>query len=432
MATEIDHPYEFRTFPAAAPDGRADQATRNWLAAEARGFHESRMSAEAIDLAAPDIAADGRRLTGVYTTSAPESALAPEVPVATFAAYEHTLNVGGAELLPAHLIAGVTVRPTHRRRGLLRRMMTDDLTAAHAAGHALAALTVSEATIYRRFGFGTAYGVDSITVPAGHRFRLTVPTTGRCELIDAHELVSIAPRVFSAFHARTPGSVDRQQAYWRRSAGLAGLNGGADDTVRAIVHYSEDGAIDGYAAYRVHEGERTTELEVIDLVAANDGAHLGLWELLGSMDLVDTVRFDAAPADDPLRWALADWRAVRTTSRSDRLWIRLLDVAAAFEARGYLPGVEGEVVIEVADDLGFAAGRYRMRVASGRAHVTDGEAAAPDLELEAWVLGSLYLGAVDARTLASAGRIVERTVGAVDRLALLLTPVRPVYGVTHF
>lgn len=432
MASETADEYEFRTFPAAAPDGRADEATRNWLEAESRGFHESRKTAEAIDLAAVDIAADGRRLTGAYTTTAPESALGPDVPVATFAAYEHTLNVGGAELLPAHLIAGVTVRPTHRRRGLLRRLMSDDLTAAHAAGHALAALTVSEATIYRRFGFGIAYGVDSATVPAGQRFRLTVPTTGRCELIDARDLVSIAPRVFSVFHARTPGSVDRQHAYWRRSAGLAGPNGAADDTVRAAVHYGVGGAIDGYAAYRVHEGDRTTELEVIDLVAGNDGAYLGLWELLGSMDLVDTVRFDAAPADDPLRWALADWRAVRTTSRSDRLWIRLLDVVAAFEARGYLPGVEGEVVVEVADDLGFAAGRYRIRVVDGRASVTQDRSAEPDLELEAWVLGSLYLGAVDARTLASAGRIVERTVGAVDRFATLLTPVRPVYGVTHF
>jgi predicted acetyltransferase len=430
MASEFE--YEFRTFAAAAPDGKADAATRTWLEAESRGFHESRMTAEAVDRAAVDIAADGRRLTGAYTMSVPESALGTEVPVATFAVYEHTLNVGGAELLPAHLIAGVTVRPTHRRRGLLRRLMTDDLAAAHAAGHALAALTVSEATIYRRFGFGTAYAVESVVVPAGQRFRLTVPTTGRCELIDAHDLVSIAPRVFSVFHARTPGSVDRQHAYWRRSAGLAGPDGEADPSVRAAVHYGEDGAIDGYVAYRVHEGDRTTELEVIDLVAANDGAYLGLWQLLGSMDLVDSVRFDSAPADDPLRWALADWRAVRTTGRSDRLWIRLLDVVTAFEARGYLPGAEGEVVVEVTDDLGFAAGRYRIRVADGRARVTRGEPAEPDLELEAWVLGSLYLGAVDARTLASAGRIAERTTGAVDRLAALLTPVRPVYGVTHF
>jgi predicted acetyltransferase len=426
-----DVEYELRTFPAAVVEGRADEATRNWLEAESRGFHEARMSAEVADRTAVEIVADGRRLTGAYVRPVPEGALGPEMPVATFAAYEHSLNVGGAELLPAHLIAGVTVRPTHRRRGLLRRMMVDDLRKAHEAGLAVAALTVSEATIYRRFGFGTAYGAHSVSVQNA-RFRLAVEPAGRCELIDVRELVHIAPRVFAAFHACTPGSVDRQEQYWRRSAGLAGPTGGEDATLRAVVHHDEAGAIDGFVSYRVHEGDGPTELEVFDLVAASDDAYLGLWGLLGSMDLVDSVRFEAAPVEDPLRWALTDWRALRVTGVHDRLWIRILDVVAAFEARGYRADAEGSIVLEVADDQGFAAGRWRLEVADGRASVTAAGDAEPDLELEAWVLGSLYLGAVDARTLASARQLTERTSGAASRLAALLAPVSPVYGVTHF
>ncbi|MFB2582436.1 GNAT family N-acetyltransferase [Herbiconiux sp. P15] len=418
--------YDLRTFPAALAEGSADAATREWLQAESRGFHEPRLTAELVDRAAAEIAADGRRLTGAYPRGA-----ADELPVATFAAYEKTLNVGGAEPLPAHLIAGVTVRPTHRRRGLLRRMMTADLQAARDAGLAIAALTVSEATIYRRFGFGAAYWVHEVSVTTGPRFQLTVRPAGRCELIEAAELVHLAPVVFAAFHARTPGSVDRQQQYVNRSAGLSGPTGG-DATVRAAVHLDEAGAVDGYVSYRVHEGKTSTELEVIDLVAAGYDAYLGLWELLGSMDLVDSVRFHSAPADDPLRWALADWRALRTTAQSDQLWIRILDVARAFEARGYRQEASGEIVLEVSDELGHAAGRYRLQVSDGGATVTPAGDAPADLELEAWALGSLYLGAVQPTVLAAAGQLRERSDGAASRLGALLAPVRPVYGITHF
>ena len=52
------------------------------------------------------------------------------------------------------MITDVTVSPAHRRKGLLRRLITDDLADAARRGLPLAALTVSETTIYGRFGFG--------------------------------------------------------------------------------------------------------------------------------------------------------------------------------------------------------------------------------------------------------------------------------------
>ena len=61
------------------------------------------------------------------------------LPVATFSSWTKTLNAGAATV-PVHMISDVTVSPAHRRRGLLRRMMVDDLAQATAP---VAALTVS-------------------------------------------------------------------------------------------------------------------------------------------------------------------------------------------------------------------------------------------------------------------------------------------------
>ena len=428
-----EHDYEFRTFPAAAPDGKADDQTRGWLEADSLGFHEPRQTAAALDRWATSQAADGQQLTGVYTAHAQTAGLHPDLPVATFASFERTINVGGDEPLPAHLISSVTVRPTHRRRGILRRMMTADLEKAHADGYALAGLTATEATIYRRFGFGVATSVHAVAVTTDYRFALAAEPAGHCELIDPKELVTVGPAVFEGFHRAHPGSVDRHDQLWTTVSGIVGENGDEDRKVRAAAHYDESGAIDGYVSYRFGGwAAKPWTLEVVDLVAQNDDAYLGLWEFLASVDLAERVTYEAAPVDDPLRWALTDWRVVKVTSVDDWLWLRVLDVVRAFEARGYVN--DGEVVFGVTDALGYAEGRYRLRVTDGRAAVTreDSGSGAVDVELDVWALSTLYLGAVDPSVLKSAGQLVERTPGAVARLRSLLQPVAPVYGITHF
>ena len=67
--------------------------------------------------------------------------------------------------LAVNAISSVTVLPTHRRRRLLRRWMTQELERAPAAGTAVSILIASEAPIYRRFGFGMA--ATACTEPSG-------------------------------------------------------------------------------------------------------------------------------------------------------------------------------------------------------------------------------------------------------------------------
>lgn len=76
--------------------------------------------------------------------------------VATFRSFRQEVSTVGGGSLTADAITQVTVAPTHRRRGLLSRMMGADLAAARERGDAIATLIAAEYPIYGRFGFGPA------------------------------------------------------------------------------------------------------------------------------------------------------------------------------------------------------------------------------------------------------------------------------------
>lgn len=76
--------------------------------------------------------------------------------VATFRSFAQELTVVGGATVPADAVSNVTVSPTHRRRGLLSRMMAADLAAAKERGDVVATLIAAEYPIYGRYGFGPA------------------------------------------------------------------------------------------------------------------------------------------------------------------------------------------------------------------------------------------------------------------------------------
>src|SRR5678815_5229048 len=76
--------------------------------------------------------------------------------VGTLRSWATEVTVPGRALVPATGISGVTVRPTHRREGILRQMIAAEHAAARERGEQLAILYVSKAPIYGRFGYGVA------------------------------------------------------------------------------------------------------------------------------------------------------------------------------------------------------------------------------------------------------------------------------------
>ncbi|MFC7849227.1 GNAT family N-acetyltransferase [Arthrobacter sp. NPDC057388] len=425
--------YEVKRF-RTAPDGSPDTALASaWVKAVGSGFHDSNRNDTFVDKILAMYRTDDRELTGIYQAApvAPHS-LGPDVPVATFATLRKDLNIGYGRQLETQLVTAVTVRGTHRRQGLLRRMMTEDLGAAKAAGVALAALTASEGSIYGRFGFGVATFERSIKVDTGPRFRIRHAATGSVEMADRRVLLDLAAGVFDRVHRLTPGSIVRQEAYRHTVSGAFGRDGSEDDAIRCALHYDASGRVDGYASYRFAGWDaKPYTIELVDLVAATGPAYLELWQFLGAIDLSERVSWESAPVDDPLAWALEDPRCIESADQRDMLWLRILDAGQALAARRF--SADGTLVLEVADTLGLAGGTYVLNVSGGDARVVEAPpGTVPDLSLGVAELGSIYLGGVSPVILAESGRILEHTPGAAFRAALMFAVERPPHCLTHF
>lgn len=391
--------YALKTLDPGDESDATETARAGWLQAVARGFHEARPSQAWRTAWRDTVREDRQRLVGAWL---PEGAYAAgPVPVATFSSWDMTLNTG-AGLLPVHMISDVTVSPAHRRRGLLRRMMTADLAATDAP---LAALTVTEGSIYGRFGFGPAILHRSLEVDTSSRFAFRdFLDPGRVEVVEPADLWDTISAVFDRFHQTTRGSLARPHSYQAWLTGRVDpMTGNPDDRLRGAVHLDAGGAPDGYVLYKHAEGEGDRPATITaDLLAHATSAHLGLWRFLADIDLSERVVVRSGPLGDPLEWALVNRDVVRVTGVSDHIWLRVLDVPLALEARRWY--ADGSLVVAVDDPLGHAAGTVEVTVVDGCARVRPNDAEA-QVSLSAETLSALYLGGVGVATLARAGRI---------------------------
>ncbi|WJX98618.1 GNAT family N-acetyltransferase [Curtobacterium sp. 458] len=439
----FDERYELRTIaPALDEQGAPTAETTAWMRAVNLGFHETDATPEHAARAVGEFAADDQTWLGAYVRHPLPGSVDETWPAGTFAWFRKALSWGDGSTVDTQAISAVTVRPTERRRGILRAMMTRALEQGVAEGYAMASLTASEGTIYRRFGFGSAIRERAVRVRRARALPLLAPTSGTVTVVTPEWLeAGPAREVFARFDACTPGSMVRNTGTWPVALGLRGYDGEPAKDVRAAVHRpSGVDEVDGYVTWRVKEGhgrDDDTVLEIVDLVYATDEAYLSLWEFLLSIDLNDVVRYNRSRLDDPIVAALGDNRAYDVEHEEDHVWLRVLDVARVLESRPY--AVDGSLTLAVSDAMGFAAGTYRLDVVDGRGSVTriadtpDGDAdGAADVRLDVADLGAVLIGSVSPTTLAAAGLIQADDPTAVTRLRAMLLPERTPHGITYF
>ncbi|MBM7436705.1 GNAT family N-acetyltransferase [Streptomyces sp. HB132] len=340
--------------------------------------------------------------------------------VATFRSFAQELTVVGGARVPADAVTAVTVTPTHRRRGLLNRMMAADLASAKERGDVFASLIAAEYPIYGRYGFGPAAWITEweIDVPrAGLDPRAPVPSEadgGRIELVDGADVRKLGPELHGRVAARQHGVVSRDERWWQRNTGVDVPEHETWSEPFYAVYRSPDGEVDGLVVYRAddHWGDRKQPLEtakVSSLIAATPAAERSLWRFVCSIDWITTVRTGYRAPDDLLPLLLPDPRAARVVTQADRLWLRVLDVPAALEARTYTTG--SALVLDVHDAAGLAGGRFLLEVSpSGASCVPTARNA--DLTLDVAELGALCLGDESPVRLAALGRLDEHRAGA--------------------
>ena len=244
---------DFRSIPAdtASRDALARQGLRYELVGDdtgrqdafshavARGFHGGAPDEQA--LVEMRESSRERRAIGVWDDSAAE----PEMPVATVDSWPTPLRVPGDRDLEAWAISVVTVAPTHRRRGIARGLLEGELRAAIAHGTPLAILTVSESTIYGRYGFGPATWSAELVVDT-KRARWVGPTpAGRVHLISRESARTIALGLEE--RARVAGGIPTWGGHWDRQLGLRPSQASKSADLRAVRYDDEAGAPQGFA-----------------------------------------------------------------------------------------------------------------------------------------------------------------------------------------
>ncbi|WP_329300426.1 GNAT family N-acetyltransferase [Streptomyces sp. NBC_00659] len=353
--------------------------------------------------------------------------------VATFRSFPQELTAVGGAAVPADAISGVTVSPTHRRRGLLTRMMKADLAAARERGDVVATLIAAEYPIYGRYGFGPATSTTEWTVDVprtGLDPRWAGPADGgRVDLLDAEDVRKAGPELHERLRRDRPGVISRDARWWQMNTGLLRFGGFPWKEPFYAAYRSATGEIEGLVSYTSDDewgdsNQPRNTAEVNWLLAVTPAAERALWSYLCSIDWITRVKSGRRAPDDLLPLFLPDPRAARVTSQSDWLWVRILDVVRALEARTY--GTAGTLVLDVTDESGPDGGRYRLRAASDGTATCAPTTEEAALSLSIADLATLWLGDESAVRLAALGRVRERQEGAA-RLAdaLLRTSRRP-------
>ncbi|WP_439592175.1 GNAT family N-acetyltransferase [Microbacterium sp.] len=393
-----------------------------WLQVVARGFLDPESTDEQI--AAAQERSGYRRTTGVYDASGPMA----DSPVASIASWVAELTVPGGSSIPSCAISAVTVAPTHRRRGVARAMLEGELRAASSAGVPVAMLTVSESTLYGRYGFAPAAAAATWKIETKRAAWIGPRPEGRLDFVTRETARELLAQLHPGVRGSAAGEIGLDPAWWD---GFTGLRPGAEHAgaKRAVRYADATGEVRGVAVYTVrenHDDFTKSTVSIGYLAAVTDDAYAALWRFFLELDLIAEVHAELLSVAEPLLWMIADQRAA-TVTVTDHQYVRILDVPVALEARRY--GASGVLALDVTDPLGFARGRWLLTVdAAGHGSVAalDGAAPADAVEVALGIeeLSAVYLGGVSLATLAAAGRVSSSDVAAASRVFSWHVPPR--------
>jgi predicted acetyltransferase len=349
--------------------------------------------------------------------------------------FEGTSIVAAAGVMPLELTipggrvacAGVTVvgvLPSHRRRGLLTRMMGAQLRDVRQRGEPVAALWASEETIYGRYGYGLAcHGLMLSARRRSSQLRADLPAReGTVRMIDHDEALRVLPPLYEKIAERTVGFLARPLDWWElrtlddreeRRRGAGPLN-----RVLLEVNGNWDMRSTG-SRWRGREriGRRRSSCTTPSALTRRQPARSGA--SCSKSTGPTRSRRGLLPFDHPL---LLTARVNELQGRLwDGLWLRLVDLRAALERRSYRG--DGRVTLEIVRDPLFPENAGVWTIEGGRARRTSRR---PDVRLDVQALGAAFLGGFSFRELAAAESVEETARNGLVRAdALFATPAAP-------
>lgn len=335
----------------------------------------------------------------------------------------------GGKSVPMAGINGVGVLPEYRGRGAATGLMRTIVADLRQRGLPLSGLYPATQPVYRRAGYEQS-GI-------WHRYRLPIHALER----GGDSAIERIPLVDSPTAAITDADLDDVRAVYDRYA--AGENGlldrrmwgwsrifrvfGGEPTYAFRVR-GEDGATEGYVVFSQAPppvGDHRYALHCRELVATTADAWRRLVGLLADHGSMAGQVFLTAPPNSPLH--LRGREQFMEIVEVVHWMTRIVDVSAALEARGYLPGMQGTARIRVRDEvLPENAGEYVIEVRDGAAAVervaASGSGAVVDIDIRG--LAALYTGFATASNLARCG-LAEGESGPLTALSALFSGPAP-------
>ena len=224
------------------------------------------------------------------------------------------------------------------------------------------------------FGYGLATLAGTFDITSDRTtFRSPPPDApGEVRLVERDEAARLLPPVYDAVRVATPGFLARSEHWWAKEvlADPAFARRGHDRKFFAV--HERAGQPVAYVIYRVKlewgDVGSQSQLTIQELMAVDADARREMWRFVFGVDLIAHIRNRFGPPDEPLLLTIAEPRRLDLRLR-DGLWLRIVDVAAALEQRGY--ATDGSVVLEVRDEfMPDAGGRFKLESAAGSARVT--------------------------------------------------------------
>lgn len=338
--------------------------------------------------------------------------------------YAMDVTLPGGSTVPMGGVTWVSTATTHRRQGLMRRVVGAVQDDIDERGEPLATLYASEGGIYEHLGYGIASHQRGTVIDR----RLTgirpefMTTTPDVRLLDEDDDVftELSTR-WERFRRCRAGEVSRSTAFHDflidlRTKGADGLSAGY-----YLVHP------DGFAVYRMKmdwdNGMPNHVLHLSELAAITPEAHLALWQTLLSTDLVGEIHSRALAIDDPLPYLLQNQRALRTTVLADGIWANVRDASIAFGARTYR--TEDRIVVETDGKRWAIEGGAE----GGSCKVVRTK---PDLVTTPSGLSSMIYGGVLPSALVAGRRMTARNVDVLRRADLFFTTSLAPNCQTHY
>lgn len=302
----------------------------------------------------------------------------------------------GGQSVRAGGITCVGVAPQFRGLGVGSAMMRSVMLELARQDVPLSVLYPSTYALYRKAGFEPAgvrmhYKIDLKTFGVQER-GLPIRPLEKAEFGAVRELYrEIAPRF--------PGKIDRTDREWKRVL---------ESKIDRVYAYGVPRPraakrLDGYVVYHQTGAKQDAySIHIHELCAANLPASRRLLTFLGDhVTMAGPVHFAGGHAEPWLTMGREEWLDVDHRV----LWmLRVLDVAAAVEARGYPAAINAEVHLEIHDELlKQNSGRFVLAVAGGKARVRRGGLGRVRLDIRG--LAPLYSGHLSAEQLALTGLV---------------------------